>query len=479
MFTPVHADTLTRRLVGRYLMFGFAGVFACISLVIIITYHGMFADYVGLAAATAVGMLLVGAVVLHRTLRVNQAIETQLRHIAAFSSPVSPTLEPLAESDSVAIGWNAILQRLRELSMNVALEARVGDATDSGENKRWSMIFHSLQEGIAVCDHNDVVVMANNAFSAMMGLEQSEQATGQSIGDLLNNATDGRATSELANALGNSAPFVSELRKDKELAAGVWRLSRTPMISDDIDEGLRLWAIRDITQQKLAEEMRNQFVFTATHELRTPLANIKAYAETLADTDDIDVKEQHKFFNIINNEATRLARFVDELLNVSQMESGAVAIARSEVDIERMLHEVMENLQPQIAQKQHTFENHFPAKLPKLRGDKDKIVAALVNLLGNAVKYTPENGVVRFLVEVDDAQISFHVEDTGIGISADELSRVGEKFFRSSDTRVLDVVGSGLGLAFAQEVARLHAGKLTIKSELNKGSRFSLILPLE
>jgi two-component system phosphate regulon sensor histidine kinase PhoR len=105
-------------------------------------------------------------------------------------------------------------------------------------------------------------------------------------------------------------------------------------------------------------------------------------------------------------------------------------------------------------------------------------VAALVNLLGNAVKYTPEKGTVRFLAELDDANVHFHIEDTGIGISAEELPRISEKFFRSSDTRVQNIVGSGLGLAFSQEVARLHRGKISIKSELNKGSRFTLTLPL-
>lgn len=478
MLTQVHADSLTRRLVGRYLMFGLAGVFASISLAILFSHHGMFFDYVGLAAASAVGMLIVGAVVLYRTARVNQAIELQLRKIASVSSPFSPTLEPLAESDSAAIGWNAILKHLQEMHTDVTLDARVNDLAEAGDSQKWSAIFHSLSDGIAVCDHDEIVVMANNAFSALVGLENSNQACGQNIIVLLESITEGRAANELANSLSSSAPFVTEVRRGKELVAGVWRLSRTPIIGENNKESVKLWTIRDITQQKLAEDMRNQFVFTATHELRTPLANIKAYAETLADADDIDVKEQQKFFNIINNEATRLARFVDELLNVSQMESGAVTITRSEVDTERLLNEVIENLQPQILQKQHTFEQQFPAKLPKLRVDKDKIVAALVNLLGNAVKYTPVNGSVRFLVEADDNHISFHVEDTGIGISADELSRIGEKFFRSSDSRVLDVVGSGLGLAFAQEVARLHSGKLAIKSELNKGSRFTLILPL-
>jgi two-component system phosphate regulon sensor histidine kinase PhoR len=280
------------------------------------------------------------------------------------------------------------------------------------------------------------------------------------------------------NNVNGLAPFVAELRIGSSLADGVWRVSRTPLLDDEMQDSATLWTVRDITQQKMAEEMRNQFVFTATHELRTPLANIRAYAETLAVSDNIDIADQKNFYNIINNEATRLSRFVDELLNVSQMEAGSVTLTCGETDVERLLKEVIDNLKPQIQQKELQFETQFAAKLPKLRVDKDKVVAALVNLLGNAVKYTANQGTVRFLVEVDEAQICFHVEDTGIGISPEELPRLSEKFFRSSDSRVQNIVGSGLGLAFSQEVARLHRGRITVKSELNKGSRFTLSLPL-
>jgi two-component system phosphate regulon sensor histidine kinase PhoR len=166
------------------------------------------------------------------------------------------------------------------------------------------------------------------------------------------------------------------------------------------------------------------------------------------------------------------------MLNVNQMEAGALSRARHETDIERLLHEVLENERPHALKKRLTYDSQLPAKLPKLRVDKDKLAAALVNLLGNAIKYTPEEGNVKLTVEVTGEQIHFHVDDTGIGIAAEELPRISEKFFRSQDSRVRGITGSGLGLAFAQEVARLHGGRITITSELNKGSRFTLTLPL-
>lgn len=225
--------------------------------------------------------------------------------------------------------------------------------------------------------------------------------------------------------------------------------------------------------------MRNQFVYTATHELRTPLANIKAYAETLAAHSDIDFEQQKQFYNTISSEATRLARFVDELLNVSQMESGALSLTRHETDMLRLIEEVVEHVQPEIRRKSIAFASHTPPKLPRLTVDKDKLIASMVNLLGNAVKYTPAEGQVRLEVEVDDRCLHLHVEDSGIGISEEERARIFDKFFRSSDARVQEINGSGLGLAFTQEVARLHGGSVSVASELNKGSRFTMSLPLE
>lgn len=478
MLSSTYSLPIARRLVGRYLMFGLAGVLVCISLIVTFQYFGTLTQHLAFAVAAEIGLLIVGALVLHRSVRVTQAIEHQLQQIATLSMGDNPKLQPLVDSDSTARGWNSVIEHLRNQQTISTLESRFSELCDSSDDKQWNRIFHALHEGIAVCDRGEIVVMANNAFYALLGLDPDDQVVGQHIFTLLKKHLQEAATGLTKQAEESSAPFVFEVRRAKDIAEGVFRTSRTPLLDEQCECSGTLWTIRDITQQKMAEETRNQFVFTATHELRTPLANIKAYAETLAITDDIDIRDQKNFYNIISGEATRLSRFVDELLNVNQMESGAVTLTRGETDVERMLNEVIENLKPQMIQKELQFESHFAPKLPKLFVDKDKVVAALVNLLGNAVKYTPEKGNVRFVVEVDDSVINFHVEDTGIGIAAEELPRITEKFFRSSDDRVQNIVGSGLGLAFSQEVARLHGGKITIKSELDKGSRFTLTLPI-
>jgi two-component system phosphate regulon sensor histidine kinase PhoR len=271
---------------------------------------------------------------------------------------------------------------------------------------------------------------------------------------------------------------VTELTREENGQRRVARVARHPIcFVNGPKKEAHVWSIRDVTQQKLAEEMRDQFVDTATHELRTPLANIKAYAETLALTEMIDIEQQKQFLNTINSEASRLARFVDDLLSVSSMELGSLSLNKTVTDLGRMLNEVVVKVRPQIDEKGQTFETKFPEKLPEPELDKDKIAAVLVNLLGNAVKYTPEGGRVALRVNVTDHQIEMSIEDTGVGIAEDELPKVFDKFFRSQDPRVQQETGTGLGLALAQEVVRLHGGQITVESELNKGSTFSVILP--
>ncbi|MBM4076586.1 MAG: hypothetical protein FJ267_13225, partial [Planctomycetes bacterium] len=272
--------------------------------------------------------------------------------------------------------------------------------------------------------------------------------------------------------------LVFELHRSNQIRDGIYRISRQQVSDPECGQPRMIWTVRDITQQMLVDEARNSFVSLATHELRTPLGNIKAYAETLAIHEGIDVERQKEFCNIINAEATRLSRFVDEMLNISQIESGSMTLDRRECDLGRLLDDVVTHVRPQMEQKQITFEVKLPPKFPALKLDKDKFESALINLLGNAAKYTPEGRTVSFNVEFHGQQIGFSVSDSGIGISEEELPRIFEKFYRSRDERVRNIDGNGLGLSFTQEVVQLHGGRLSATSELNKGSKFTATIPL-
>jgi PAS domain S-box-containing protein len=373
--------------------------------------------------------------------------------------------------------WNRALLDASQSGLIEQLEQRLTKSLGSCEGYFWKHVFDCQPDGLCVTDLENNITHVNPAMTALLELADNTKTTGRSLIELLNTYSPGCA--ELADRIESGVrQFAIEIARSKEIGDGVLRIARTTLRDDQKNAPGAVWTIRDVTHQKLADEMRNQFVFTATHELRTPLGNIIACAETLAEMEDLDVESQRMFCNNINSEASRLARFVDELLNISQMEGGALRISRHETEIEKLVTEVVNHVQPEIEKKHQDLEVIVPPKLPKLEVDKDKITAALVNLLGNASKYTPEKGTVRFEIEQSDTEIGFHVEDTGYGISEEDLSKVFDKFFRSDDDRVQNMTGTGLGLAFTKEVSRLHGGRLTVTSKLNEGSKFSMTLPI-
>ena len=404
-----------------------------------------------------------------------------MRSRQSATSVISRLLGRASNSDEARDrhdSWSAFSHGESGLELIDRLDEKLSRSLSQANESHWKWVFASFPDGLCLTDAAGNIRHSNMAFDALLSLEEADRE--KSIDEILL-AQFSRGAEDVRNRLVRGMTVCSaELWRTDEPDGGILRLNCSPFHNDDgRNEGL-LWCLRDVTQQKLADEMRNQFVFTATHELRTPLANLHAYAEmlTLKENADIDVEKQKEFCNIIRSEAGRLARLVDELLNISQMEGGGLSIVRKDVDLERLLKDAVSNVESEMDRNQQTFEFLPPAKYPKLKGDREKLASALVNLLGNASKYTPQGGHIRFVAELTDGHIQLHVEDTGFGIPEEELSRVFDKFFRSDDERVRDKPGNGLGLAFTHEVTRLHGGSVTVKSEVNKGSRFTMTLPV-
>jgi two-component system phosphate regulon sensor histidine kinase PhoR len=429
----------------------------------------------------------VGAVLLNRLVRPVAEIEHQLFQVAMSPSVDSCELREVPSVGAAAIGWNRVIQQRSAVPQSESLRERVRRSIQQGRHSQLDAVLNSIPEGIATTDSDGCIIYANTPMAVMLELECEVSLDGQKDWS----ASAAHMIEQLArrwqvaddNPLlleeNRGRPVVIELVGEEQGQRRVLRVARYPILAGDSGHfDSHVWTLRDVTQQKLAEEMRDQFVDTATHELRTPLANIKAYAETLALADVIDIEQQKQFLNTINSEATRLARFVDDLLSVSSMELGSLSLNKQVTELSRMLNEVITKIRPQIDEKDLTLEVVLPEKLPEPEIDKDKIATVLVNLLGNAIKYTPPGGRVTFRVNVTDQQIEISVEDTGVGIAKEEIPKVFEKFFRSSDPRVQEQTGTGIGLALAQEVVRLHGGRINVESELDKGSTFSVVLPL-
>jgi two-component system phosphate regulon sensor histidine kinase PhoR len=419
----------------------------------------------------------VGSVLLWRTLKPLSGVEEQLR-LAAVAGADPAALRPVPATSMAAIGWNRLLQERLQRSSDQSIESKAAMGLTGHRERRAETVLGSLPDGVALTDPDGRIAYSNAALSAILG-EPQERLLGRTMEELFSLADSPNGTKRFLDPQYRAQQVVAEIRRAGPQSETVLRLARVPAPSPRPDGPLaHVWDVRDVTQQKLADEMRNQFVYSATHELRTPLANIKAYAETLANAEVLDLDTQKQFCNTINLEASRLSRFIDDLLSISRMETGGLGLQKHETDAARLFEEAIAKVRPEMDAKQIELNVELPPKLPKIHVDKDKVTVTLVNLLGNAAKYTPEGGRVDFTVECAGDALLIHVVDTGIGIASEEVPKVFDKFFRSGDPRVQGRTGTGLGLAIANEIVRLHGGRISVHSELNKGSKFTVSLPI-
>ena len=238
--------------------------------------------------------------------------------------------------------------------------------------------------------------------------------------------------------------------------------------------------MHDITHEKEISEMKNDFVSNVSHELRTPLASIKAYVELLIDGEADDEKTKREFYEVIQNEANRLGRLIDNILNISRIESGLVKIEKKPQSLNAVVKDALEVIAPQAAQKDIRIVERLAPAFFQTPADRDMLYQAVLNVLGNAVKYTPAGGEIRIETLLDEARrkVVTRVSDTGVGIPPADLPFVFDKFYRGeANGRVAP--GTGLGLSLVKHIVEVvHHGRVFAESQLGKGSTFGFELDL-
>jgi len=254
--------------------------------------------------------------------------------------------------------------------------------------------------------------------------------------------------------------------------------------------------LRDVTQIKRLEEIRMEFVLNVTHELRTPLTAIRGYAETLLDGGLDDRQEATKFLEVILRHAERLGRLLSDLLDLSNIELERAPLLARPLLLPEVILQVATTFAQQAEQKSLRLQTRLPEALPAVLADRDRLVQILVNLVDNAVKYTPSGGqVVVVARELGGAEaprppeeplspgpelrwVEIGVLDDGIGIPRKELPRITERFYRVDKARSRDLGGTGLGLSIVKHLVQAHGGALTIESDLGKGTEVRFTLPV-
>jgi len=224
--------------------------------------------------------------------------------------------------------------------------------------------------------------------------------------------------------------------------------------------------------------MKSEFVSVVSHEIRTPLTTMKEFIALLLDEIPGKInKEQQEFLSIINESINRLTRLINNMLDISRIESGMVELNRREININTLTNEVIKFLQPQADTKDILIKNSLFLDLPAIYGDWDKILQVLTNLIDNAIKFTPQSGRITIEGKMVNNQILLSVIDTGIGINSEDFDKVFEKFQRIESPTPLQAKGTGLGLSISSSIMEMHNGKIWVESELGKGSKFTISLP--
>ncbi|HYE21192.1 MAG TPA: ATP-binding protein [Tepidisphaeraceae bacterium] len=238
--------------------------------------------------------------------------------------------------------------------------------------------------------------------------------------------------------------------------------------------------LHDMTKEKEVAEMKNDFVSSVSHELRTPLASIKAYVEMLIDGEATDDKTTAEFYEVIQNEANRLSRLIDNILNISQIESGLTKVNKQPLSLMVIIKEALEVISPQAANKNITLKEQLTPVFYQTLADRDMLYQAVLNLFSNAVKYTPEGGSITAETRVDEAKkiVITRISDTGVGIPPKDLPFLFDKFYRCEANNRM-AKGTGLGLSLVKQIIEVvHKGRIFVESNVGKGSTFGFELKL-
>jgi two-component system phosphate regulon sensor histidine kinase PhoR len=326
----------------------------------------------------------------------------------------------------------------------------------------------NLNDGVIITDEAGTVVRLNAAASRMLGAT-NEEATGQPF---VVASRDHDLAGLLQAAMARDGPrtAIVEYGRDRR----VLEASAQPFSGGG--ERLGLMVLRDVTELRHLENVRREFVANVSHELRTPLASIRAIAETLETGAVADPTVTGDFLRRIIGEVDHLVALVNELLDLARLETGRAVITVEVCDPVDVLMRAVERLRPQVERAGLVLRVEAALDLPQVRVDSGRIEQVLINLIHNAVKFTPEGGEIVVSAGLLDGMLRVSVRDTGVGITADELPRVFERFYKSDAAR--RSAGSGLGLAIAKHIVQAHGGTIWAASTPGHGATFSFTIPL-
>ncbi|MDD2702557.1 MAG: ATP-binding protein [Candidatus Omnitrophica bacterium] len=339
-----------------------------------------------------------------------------------------------------------------------------------GQNQQLSAVFNSMVEGVIVTDISGRIVSVNPAVEDIFAIHKKDAENRFFLEAIRNNDIF-----DIVDSVLKKGESVSGELKLSWPVQKVFQVNAVPVFEKNRVNGC-LTVIHDITGLKKLETIRRDFVANVSHELKTPLTSIMGFVETLLEGALEDKEHNRQFLTIIQEHTRRLNSLVNDLLDLSSLESKATMMEKTEFDLKGLLDRVLSGFTTQIMKKSLCLENALPAGL-RVRADKARMEQVLTNLIDNAVKFNKNRGMVKIYCGEEDGGIKITVEDSGTGIPKKDISRIFERFYRVDKARSRELGGTGLGLSIVKHIIELHGGRAGVESSEGLGSRFWFILP--
>ena len=404
-------------------------------------------------------LVVATAFVLQRLyLRPWRELEQLLTRIGRGEQPPTFLLGGITRARRVGLALEQLLARQRELDRQVSKDAAEVRA-----------VLAALTDGLLVVDSSQHILICNPAFEQLYG--QSRIATGTALLDIVR---DSDVIEPIRAALDQARARVAEVTapdRKKQL-----QLTAVPITQNGEASGV-VAVFHDISRLKQADEIRRDFVANVSHELRTPLSIFHGNLETLLEAGDLDENETRHIYEVMKRHSDRLNLLVNDLLSLARLESKEANLQLAEIKLRDFLESVTRDWAKRLAGKNLRLQLEVPDNFPTVRADERRLEEVVHNLLDNAVKYSHQNGRILIHARAPDQEIVLSVCDEGVGIAANDLPRIFERFYRADRARSRELAGTGLGLSIVKHIAQLHGGRVEAESVVGQGTTIRVILP--
>jgi two-component system phosphate regulon sensor histidine kinase PhoR len=348
------------------------------------------------------------------------------------------------------------------------LQEKIGDITEARDRLR--AILSGMVEGVLVCDRDERIILANRALMAL--LELSDDPAGRTIAQTVRSSELREAVKSVLAGRDQITLQIRTLgQTSRALEVHVARLT------GEAGRGGAVAVFHDITERERLDRMRRDFVANLSHELRTPLTTMRGALETLLDGAMEDPHYSRHFVESTLRQAERLGRLVEDLLDLSRLESGQQELEVEEFPAAELAHSALETVSELAWSRKVELSLTLGHESVMIKGDQNQLEQALINLLHNAIAYNKEGGSVSLDITQSENEVCLQVSDNGVGIAPEHLPRLFERFYRVDKNRSRSMGGTGLGLAIVKHIVQAHSGRVQVESRLGRGSTFSICIP--